>query len=368
MNTSSRILRIRAFLTHEWRALTAIRASDRPWQMPFAAALALGVPLLLGAWFGAMPLGLIGSLGGLVFIYLPPTPLQHRMVMFMASAFGMVGCFALGVLSHLVPLAVVPALVVCAILVTMVVRLYRVGPPGSLFFLMAAAIGADAPGTLAEVPLKVGLLALGTVSAGLIALIYSLLILRTREPRPVEPGPPPAFDFVVFDSIVIGLSVGVSFLAAQVLGLEKGYWVAVSCLAVIQGVNRRSIWERQVHRVAGTALGLGLTWLVFLLPLNPYGFALLVMALAFVIETLVVRHYGVAAIFITPMAILLGDAGHFPLGDAGVLIQSRFLDTVLGSLIGFLGGVAIHSPAFRTRVGEPLRRALMPRREERDAP
>lgn len=358
MDSRSRKDRFRSFAAEEWRQLTAARASDRPWQMPFAASLAIGVPLLFGAGFDQMALGLIGSLGGLVFIYLPPTPLQHRMVMFMACGFGMIGCFALGILSHLLPAAMMLVLTLSAILVTMVCRLYRVGPPGSLFFVMAAALGADSPGTLAQVPTKVGALALGTIAAGLIALVYSVLILRTRDPKPVVPSPPPTFDYVIFDAIVIGVSVGSSLLLAQLFSLGKAYWVAVSCLAVIQGATMRTVWDRQVHRILGTTVGLAFTWGIFALPLDPWLVALLIMALAFIVETAVVRHYGFAAIFITPMTILLGDATHFPLGSATQLIQARFIDTVLGSLIGFLGGMAIHSSGFRATFGPPIRRLL----------
>lgn len=56
-----------------------INASDRLWQMPFAAALASGLPLLVGAYFDRMDYGLVSSLGGMVFLSLPNTPLSHRM-------------------------------------------------------------------------------------------------------------------------------------------------------------------------------------------------------------------------------------------------------------------------------------------------
>ncbi len=358
MVSKSRKDRLRSFAAEEWRQLTVFRASDRPWQKSFAASLAIGLPLLFGAGFDQMALGLIASLGGLVFLYLPSTPLQHRMVMFMACAFGMIGCFTLGVLSHLLPAAMMLVLTLCAILVTMVCRLYQVGPPGSLFFVMAAALGADSPGTLAEVPAKVGALALGALGAGLIALVYSVYILRTRDPRPIAPSQPPTFDFVILDAVIIGLSVGSSLLLAQLLGLEKAYWVVVSCLAVIQGATMRTVWERHIHRVLGTSIGLVLAWGIFALPLDPWLVALLIIALAFIIETIVVRHYGFAAVFITPMTILLGEAAHFPLGSATQLIQARFIDTVVGGLIGFLGGMAIHSPGFRAALGPRLRRLL----------
>lgn len=55
----------------EWRHLTTINASDRRWQMPVGAALASGLPLLVGASFDHLDYGLVSSLGGLVFLYLP---------------------------------------------------------------------------------------------------------------------------------------------------------------------------------------------------------------------------------------------------------------------------------------------------------
>ncbi|MGE5471518.1 MAG: FUSC family protein [Bacteroidota bacterium] len=347
-----------ALLREEIRQLTTIRPSDRPWQMPFAAALASGLPLLVGAYFDRIDYGLVSSLGGLVFLYLPETPLHHRMVSLMACAFAMIACYALGVMSHLLPALMMMVLTFTAILVTMVCRFYRVGVPGSLFFIMAAAIGAYSPGDILQVPLKVGLIAMGCLLACLIAFFYSLYILRRRDPRPVEPLPTPTFDFVVFDSVVIGLSVGLSLALAQLLQLENAYWVPVSCLAVIQGMSLRAVWDKQVHRLLGTGIGLLLSWGLLTLPLDTWSISLLMMVLAFVIETAVVRHYGFAAIFITPMTILLADAATLGHGPAPALIQARFFDTLLGCIVGLLGGVCLHNQRFRVIVGETMRRLI----------
>lgn len=354
--------RLVALVRGELRQLTAVRPSDRPWQMPFAAALASGLPLLVGAYFDRMDYGLISSLGGLVFLYLPETPLHHRMVSLMACAFAMVACYALGVMSHLVPPVMMLVLTFTAILVTMACRFYRVGVPGSLFFIMAASIGAYSPGDVLDVPLKVGLLTMGCLLACLIAFFYSLHILRRRKPRPVEPLPAPTFDFVVFDSVVIGAFVGLSLALAQLLQLEKAYWVPVSCLAVIQGMSLRAVWDRQVHRLVGTGIGLLLSWGLLSLPLDKWIISLIMIVLAFVIETAVVRHYGFAAIFITPLTILLAEASTLGQGSAAELIQARFFDTLLGCLVGLLGGVCLHSPRFRAAVGGPMRRLVPSRR------
>ncbi|CAB1368099.1 conserved membrane protein of unknown function [Denitratisoma oestradiolicum] len=111
-----------SLMRREMLHLATINASDRRWQMPFCAALATGLPLLVGAYFDHMDYGLVSSLGGLVFLYAPNTPLSHRMVSLMASAFGMSACYALGVMGHFFPVLLVPVLAFIAILVSMVCR------------------------------------------------------------------------------------------------------------------------------------------------------------------------------------------------------------------------------------------------------
>jgi uncharacterized membrane protein YccC len=350
--------KLAALIRMELGHLTTIHASDRVWQMPFAAALATGLPLLIGAYFNHMEYGLVSSLGGLVFLYLPGTPLYHRMVALMACAFGLAACYALGVMSHFFPPAMMPVLVFTVILVTMICRFYVLGPPGSLFFIMAAAIGAYSPATFLELPLMVGLITMGCLLACLIGFFYSLYMLRQQPPAPVTPLPPPTFDFVVFDSVVIGMFVGISLALAQVLQLQKAYWVPVSCLAVIQGASLRAIWIKQVHRVLGTAIGLLVSWGLLLLPLDNWSIALTMMALTFVVELTVVRHYALATIFITPLTILLAEAASLGHGSAASLIGARFFDTVLGCFVGLVGGICLHTPRFRDVVGRQVRRLI----------
>lgn len=215
--------RLQALLRQEMLHLATFSDTDRRWQMPFCAALATGLPLLVGAYFDHLDYGLVSSLGGLVFLYSPNTPLSHRMVLLMACAFGMSASYSLGVMSHFFPVLLVPVLAFIAILVSMICRFYALGPPGSLFFIMAAAIGAYSPIELLQVPLYVGLLSMGCLLACLIALFYSICILRLQAAQPATPLPPATFDFVVFDSIVIGLFVGISLALAQALQLERPY-------------------------------------------------------------------------------------------------------------------------------------------------
>lgn len=358
MNQPFSLSRLIQQLKEELGRLSLIKSSDRPWQMPFAAALASGLPLLVGAYFGRMDYGVISSLGGLVFLYLPETPLHHRLVVLMACAFAMTASYTLGIASHLWPASMMPALTFSSVLATLLCRFYRIGPPGSLFFVMAASIAAYSPSELMEVPLKVGLLSLGCLLASLIAFFYSLFMLRRRPAQALTALPPASFEFVVFDSVVIGAFVGLSLAVAQLLKLENAYWVPISCLAVIQGLSLRAIWEKQVHRLIGTGIGLLFSGFLLSLPLDAWRLAALIIALVFVIENLVVRHYGIAAVFITPLTLLLAEAPHLGEGHIPSLIEARFIDTLLGCGIGLLGGFCLHHPVFRAK-GLPLLRRLL---------
>ncbi|MCC3263850.1 hypothetical protein LLE87_37390, partial [Paenibacillus polymyxa] len=79
--------------------------------------------------------GLMASLGGMVFLSLPNASLPIRMMMLLAASFGMVACYALGALTQFWPTATIAALTLMAMVVNMVCRSYRLGPPGSLFFI-----------------------------------------------------------------------------------------------------------------------------------------------------------------------------------------------------------------------------------------
>jgi hypothetical protein len=356
--------RISRGLHEQLRQLVRIQPSNRPWEMPFAAAIASGVPLLVGVGFGRMDFGMVSMLGGLVFLSLPETPMQHRMVLMMAVAFGTVACYALGALTHFFPAALIAALTLISVVASMTVRYYRLPPPGILFLLMAASIAAYTPATLLDIPLRVGLIAMGAVFACIVAFVYSLYRVSRAQPASNLPEPGMDFDYVVVDSVIVGACIGLSLVLAELLQLQRPYWVPVSCLAIIQGASLRMVWNRHAHRVLGTVVGLGLAWAMLELPLGPWGIAAMMIVLSCLIEILVVRNYGLAVVFITPLTIFLAEAGqlHGQLGQLQLplaTMQARVLDIALGSSVGLAGGAALHVPVVRARVARWVR-ALLP--------
>lgn len=88
----------------------------------------------------------------------------------------------------------------------------------------------------------------------------------------------------------------------------------------------------------GTFIGLGLTWLILQFNVTTLGICLSILFLQIVVEFLVVRNYAVAAIFITTLTILLAEPNASLIGHPNHLIQARFFDILIGSVIGAIGG------------------------------
>lgn len=348
-------------LKREASEILASRQSDRPWQLPFTIALAASLPMAIGAMMGQMAQAALASIGAMTIVYLPRTRLDLRMASLMAVSCAMIACYVLGQASQMVPAMRVPMIVLVALLVSMGCRYYRIGPPGPLFFTMAAAIGAYAPTAVAEIPHHIGIFALGSLSAVSIAFVYSIHILRRREPLPPEQPPEDILGDVVTTSVILAAFVGLSLAAAEALSFDKPYWVPVSCIAVMQGVNLRTVWNRQVQRIIGTVAGLVIAWFQFSYATSPWHFVLAIFVLTFMVETIIVRNYALATIFITPLAISLAEASITGLNSPTPLIIARLADTVLGAVLGMIGGVFIHNAAFRKILRRNLAR-LGPRR------
>lgn len=345
---------IKAELIH----LTTFNPHTRPWHMPMVAAIAVSLPVFLGAYMGQLGFGLIASLGSMVILNLPYAGnFLFRMTQVLACSFGFVACFTIGLLAQWLPSLTVIWLGFVTFWVAIFSRYYRLAPPAGVFMLMATAIALFMPTPLSQIPFFVGLIAIGCLFSGMVGCVYSLLLIVKQ---PVLP--PPERDYIpdmLVDSLLVAIIVALSQAIALVFEMPRAYWVSVSCYVVISGISFRSMWVKQVHRIVGTAIGMLVAWGLLMLGLSPWGVGLTVFALIFLIETLVVRHYGMAVIFITPLTIILaeysgGGVSHglephqlVPHIGYQAVILARFWDTVLGCVIGIMGGVVMHARPVR---------------------
>ncbi|MGQ9426992.1 FUSC family protein [Gilvimarinus sp. F26214L] len=325
------------------RPLFALSDNKRPLAFLIMAALAVGMPVLLGALLGHYSIAILAAMGGLSILYMPQTAVPHRLITMAVVSFGFSASFTLGALTSYNPALSASTLGLTAILATTICRYFKVPPPGSFFFILVACMARTLPFDLALVAERSGLVLFGTMGACLLALVYGAgqTLLKDKAPRHRPPATPDQNILgIVLEASTIGLFIGGGYFLALTLGLDNPYWVPVSCAAVMQGATFRAIWHRNIHRIVGTLPGMGMAWLILALDLAPWQLALVITGLSFVIETLVTRNYGLAVIFITPLTVLFADANSTL--EPEHLVTARLADIVLGSMLGYLGGWVIH--------------------------
>ena len=116
--------------------------SDRLWQMPFFAGLGVAIILFVATYFKRPDLGLVAIIGANIFLYVPDTPIYHKMILSMSCAFGMITAFALGLVGQTFP-SFIPLIVFGVTMVSaQVVRYFSIGTPGFFFFTFATLLGS----------------------------------------------------------------------------------------------------------------------------------------------------------------------------------------------------------------------------------
>jgi uncharacterized membrane protein YccC len=137
-------------------------------------------------------------------------------------------------------------------------------------------------------------------------------------------------------TIRLMLCTGVAAVLSQVLPLSRSYWVVLT-VGIIMKPDYGSVFARAVQRGVGTVIGAVVG--AAILAVVPYGPWLLLPfgVLAALLPYGKSRNFGLVAVFLTPLVVLLID-----LLDVGGwhLAEARLVDTVFASLIVLLVGYA----------------------------
>ncbi|MFW6774537.1 FUSC family protein [Nocardioides sp. CPCC 205120] len=206
-------------------------------------------------------------------------------------------------------------------------------PPGPLFVVFAVGACSARPTEPHEVPVALG------IAGGTAALALALGVLDERRPRPAPPAPaarhtPPAADRRRLHVARVAVAVGVAGVLATASGIGHPYWAMVAAVVPLAVPRLRAQVVRALQRALGTTVGIGLAAVLLSVPLSPLAAVLVAAALQGVAELLVVRNYGAALVFITPLALLMGHLAHpEPVGD---LVVDRLAETLLGIAVGLL--------------------------------
>lgn len=329
------------------RSLISFTPQSQPrWPVALQAALTMAIPIAVGTAFGHEAWGLQASMGGFVGLYLVARSRRDRLrgLPFLVAAMSLSA--GLGVLLSGNQHLGLAGLWFVAVVSSVAMIGFRVGPPGPI--MVALVYGAtnqiaapiDQHGAGVNGFQVWGLLSIGAVFAYLVAVCPLLLPSVRRREGPAsrlgEIFPRPVFDRDGL--IVIGRMVAATTIAVLVVlpfDTHRGYWIVCAGLAILSmGVRRRLGVIRGMHRVIGTLLGLLVFVAVVWLDPQGYWLALTVLLIQAYIELMVVRHYALALLGITPVALLLATAAsHISVQDVAI---ERATDTVVGAAIAML--------------------------------
>ncbi|MCI2239045.1 FUSC family protein [Paenibacillus sp. TRM 82003] len=320
-----------------WELLT-VHPHDAAHWGALRAALGLAVPALLLLTTGNLEHALPVTFGALAGVYGRHARYRARLRVQAGAGALLVGCVAAGTSAAALGVAALALLVPALASGAGFLAARRGGwlPPGSLFATFAAGACAAHPRSWADVGAAVALSAAAAAFALLLGQAGALLPAGRRRPkRDVPAGPSvgeqvrdPAARGDLLAHVLAPLLAGALATAA---GGGHPYWAMVAAVAPLSVAGARDRLARSVHRVLGTLGGVALAFA--LLSLEPSPLVTIVLAALFQAwaELLVTRHYALAVVGITPLALLMVHLA-VPV-DPGSVAADRAVQTVLGSAV-----------------------------------
>ena len=235
------------------------------------------------------------------------------------------------------PWGIVIGTTVVAGVFSLAVNYFALRPAGVIFFTFGyAAIGSIQP----TAPLGQAML------TGLISVVLAMLIGVSSRLRPAwrTSMAPPAKRVLTPDHW-------------REFRVEAG----VNAVAPIAGPSLAQRIKKGVHRILGTFAGVVAAGLLLAPHPAPWVLVLMVIVLQFAAEMFVLRHYALALIFITPLALIMTELAA-PTNPEELMVD-RALQTAIGALVGISLVYLMHQRTLR----EKNRRRFLKSRGENPA-
>lgn len=339
------------------RLLIRMSPSDRDHVHAFRVALGLffpGILVLLSGHYEMLVYAVFGSFTGM---YGRAEPYRLRLRHQAQAGAILVASVSTGVLLselHAPPWALVAVAVCCATLISLLTDTLDLRPAGPFFGIFALGTTATIPAGRVPFDLAVGI-CLGTA-------LFCLLVSRigaagtapgARSTRDTNRRRPCAFDLMIH-AARYALAISAAGTCGLLLGTEHANWAMVSAavpLAVIDKANLldpgiHDVVHRGIHRVLGTLTGLVATALLLAPDFGSTVLAVLVIVLLFPTELFMMRHYGIALGFFTPLIMLMTQLAD-P-SDPLTMLIDRGIDTLIGVAAGIAMAVLVRRPKLRS--------------------
>jgi uncharacterized membrane protein YccC len=139
---------------------------------------------------------------------------------------------------------------------------------------------------------------------------------------------------LTWEPVKYAVAALVSGSIATGVGIGHPYWAMVAAVAPLSARGITAQIVRAGHRMFGTVMGLVTSAALLALGMSPVPTVLTVAVLQILAELFVGRNYGLALLFVTPMALLMGQiSAPRPTGE---LLFDRGVETAIGVVVGGL--------------------------------
>ena len=329
-----------------WTGVIRVGPRQGDHRVAVRAVLSVGVPLLVLLLIDRLDLSVYASFGAFAALYGRTDQPRPRVIMQATAGAILVSSMLIGtVVSALSSPAVVGVVVVAAIAATVTLFAYRSQwhPPGALFAVFAGGATASLP---AGWPSLLLVLFVGgaSVAWSIIVTVAFVLARRGSWARPTRPRPsigPVAWEMTA----TVGVAALLAGLAGALLVGTHWYWAMVGAVAAVGGAHVTARLIRGAQRLLGTLLGVLIAAGLLALHLPPWLTILVAVAFQALSELFVGRNYGIAMVFITPLALLMISLASPATPE--MLLRDRVIETIIGVAVGTV--VAIVSAALRRR-------------------
>ena len=211
-------------------------------------------------------------------------------------------------------------------------------PAGALFAVFAFGAVSSVPATGHDV-LVASVVAIATSAFTLLVGAEAFLLHwgPREDPVPIRSHSTAAWR----RALATALAAGAADALATWLHLGHPYWAAVSAVVPMATLGTVDRLVRARHRAGGTVLGIALAYMLFSFQLSPWGLVIAIGLLQLSAELMVIRHYGIAMMFVTPLSLAVAELGEPQ--PAVHLIWARTLTTAIGLAFGLTAVLADHS-------------------------
>lgn len=329
------------------RGVVAVAPRRGDHRVALRAAVSVAVPLLVLLWLGRLDLSVYACFGAFAALYGRFDGYADRLRMQAAAGGAVVAAMLLGTLLSLLDAPQIVCVIVVALLATacaLIAYAWRWHPPGALFVVFAAGACASLPATPTSFVRVLGVG--GGAVAFSVAITAALALGRVgRQIGTIQRVRLPADRDAGLAAGMVGLGALLAGLAGLLLIGDHWYWAMVAAVAALGGTHLHARVVRGLQRLTGTLLGVLIAAGLLALQLPAPAVIVIAVLLQAGAELFVGRNYGIAMVFITPLALLMIQLA-VP-ADPAVLLRDRALDTVIGVVIGT--AVAVVSAALRRR-------------------